>query len=297
MNNFIDYFYNMKINDISNWEEYFEFVYNKYIYRLYIYDGKQDINYLVNINRQLLGSTLISEIILNKDGRPISIYNGISYVLIKVYASSDKKISLEDISYLTNSLEANNVNSNWGLLWSKKIDYLEDLINENGKKYPIIVDSFNYFVGWAENAISYFNGIPIEKNYPTFINHKIIRYQDKSDTLYNPLNIILDYKVRDVAEYIKNSFFQNNRNVFNELSGYLNHNSLSLTDVKLLISRVLYPSFYFDLYDDILTHGKSEKIIIPIVKRMPEYEKYVSVVISFFRKWYDIDQVSWLVRN
>ena len=297
MNNFIDYFYHIKVDDISNKEKYFEFVYNKYIYKLYIYDDIQDINLLVNINQQMLARTLVSEIILNKDGKAISPYNGKEYILIKVYASDNKKISLEDISYLTNSLMTNKMSTNWGMLWSKKIDYLEDLISENGKKYPIIVDSFNYFVGWAENAISYFNSIPLEKNYPMYISHKIIRYQDKSDALYNPLNIIFDYKVRDVAEYIKNAFFLNNRNIFKELSAYLSHNNLSLIDVKLLIARALYPSFYFELYDDILIDGKDEKIIIPIIKRMPEYEKYVSVVIKFIRQWYNIDQVLWLTRN
>ena len=297
MNNFIDYFYCLKVNDISDKEKYFEFVYNNYIYKLYVYDANQDINMLVNINRQMLGRTLVSEIVLNKDGKAISPYNGKEYILIKVYASEGKKVSLEDISYLTNSMMTNKISTNWGMLWSKKIDYLEDLINENGKRYPIIVDSFNYFVGWAENAISYFNSIPLEKDYPMYISHKIIRYQNKSDTLYNPLNIIFDYRVRDVAEYIKNAFFSNDINIFNDLKTYLSHNNMSLTDVKLLIARVLYPSFYFELYDDILIDGKDEKIIIPIIKRMPEYEKYVSMVIKFFRKWYDIDQVLWLMRN
>ena len=85
----------------------------------------------------------------------------------------------------------------WGLLWSKKIDYLEDLINENGKKYPLIVDSFNYFVGMAENAIGYFNSIGFNKNYRYVVSHKVIKDDDSVEVLYNPMNIIFDYKVRD----------------------------------------------------------------------------------------------------
>lgn len=297
MNNFIDYFYNIKVDNITNKGNYYMFIYNKYIYKLYIYDGNDNIDFLVNINKQMLGRTLVSEIILNKDGSAISLYNGIAYILIKVYVSQEKNISLEDISFLSNSLQINKMAPNWGLMWSKKIDYLEDLINENGKKYPIIVNSFNYFVGMAENAISYFNSIQTSKNYTCFVNHKIIRFSDRSDVLYNPLNIIFDYKVRDVAEYIKNAFFLNNRNIFKELRRYLNYNNLSLIDVRLLISRVLYPSFYFELYEDILIDHKSEKIIVPIIGRMPEYEKYIATVINFFRQWYDIDHVMWLTRN
>ena len=296
MNNFIDYFYNIKVNNITKKKQYYMFIFNNYIYKLYVYDGNDNTNYLVNINRQMLGRTLISEIILNKDGNAISVYNNTKYILIKVYASQVKTISLEDIAFLSNSLEIDKLEINWGLLWSKKIDYLEELINQNGKRYPIIVNSFNYFVGMAENAISYFNSINIENNYKFFISHKIIRFNDKSDALYNPLNIIFDYKVRDVAEYIKNAFFLNNKDIFSELTLYLSYNNLSLTDVKLLISRILYPSFYFNLYDDILIDGKSEKIIIPFIDKMPKYEKYISTIINFFRQWYNIDDILWLAR-
>ena len=297
MNNFIDYFYNMMVNDIYNQGEYYEFVYTKYIYRLCIYDGDIDINHLVYVNRHMLNHTLMGEIILNKDGNPLSIYNGNSYVLIKLHAFDNKKISLSDISCLTSSLKVNKICGNWGILWSKKIDYLEDLITENEKKYPIIANSFSYFVGWAENAISYFNNINPVNNHSAYINHKIIRFQDNCDILYNPLNIIFDYKVRDVAEYIKNAFFQNNERIFDELKEYLHNNNLSTSDVKLLISRILYPSFYFELYDEILIDGKSEKIIIPIIKMMPKYEKYISVIIAFFKEQYDIDSLLWLIRN
>ena len=82
----------------------------------------------------------------------------------------------------------------------------QDLIGENGKKYPLIVDSFNYFVGFAENAISYYNNIDNLSNYRYYISHKVIRFDDTIQVIYNPLNIIFDYKVRDIAEYVKNSF-------------------------------------------------------------------------------------------
>ena len=183
------------------------------------------------------------------------------------------------------------------MLWSNKIDYIEEMIAENGKKYPIIVDSFNYFVGLAENAISYYNSIPINNNYTYYISHKRIRINDTTESLYNPLNIIFDYKVRDVAEYIKNAFFLNNTNIFNELDAYLKFNKLSLTDIKLLIARVLYPSFYFELYEDILVNNKDEKIIVPIINMLPKYEKYLNMVITYFKKHYNIDEIVWLKKN
>ena len=298
MNNFIEYFYGIKIDKVIDNNKYYSFVYNEYIYKLFVYDdNKNNINFLYDINKQLIGNTLMSEIIINNNNEILSNYNGISYILIKIYANINKNISLEEISFISKTLYRHKLNINWGLLWSNKIDYLEDLINENGKKYPLIVDSFNYFVGMAENAISYFNSIVIDNNYKYVVGHKIIRWYDTVESLYNPLNITFDYRVRDVAEYIKNSYFNKNYNIFNELITYLRKNHLSLMEVKLLISRILYPSFYFDMYEDILIDNKEEKIILEVISKLDEYEEYLSIVINFFKTNYNIDDIEWIKKR
>lgn len=298
MNNFVEYFYNIKVDKVIYHNKYYSFTYNGYLYRLYIYEENyNNIKFLYEINKELIGNTLMSEIILNMNGDIISSYNGISYVLMKVFTNINKDISLEEISYLSKSLYRDKIKVDWGKLWSNKIDYLEDLINENGKKYPLIVDSFNYFVGMAENAISYFNGIVIDENYKYVISHKIIRWDDTTFALYNPLNITFDYRVRDVAEYIKNAFFKGNKNIFYELNIYLRKNYLSLMEVKILVSRLLYPSFYFDMYEDILIDNKEEKILLEVISRLDEYEEYLSKVIEFLKGYYDIYEIEWLKKE
>ena len=297
MNNFIEYFYGIRVDKVIYDSKYYSFIYNGYIYKLYIYDDDSNINFLYEINRMLVKNTLMSEIIINRNNEIISNYNGISYILIKIFINIKKSITLEEISLISKFLYKQQLNINWGTLWSNKIDYLEDLINENGKSYPLIVDSFNYFVGMAENAISYFNTIVIDEKYNYVISHKVIRAADSVEVLYNPMNITFDYRVRDVAEYIKNSFFNNNYNIFNELVDYLQKNYLSLMEIKLLISRLLYPSFYFDMYEDILIDNKEEKIILGIISRLDNYEEYLSKVIEFFKINYDIDEIEWLKKR
>ena len=171
------------------------------------------------------------------------------------------------------------------------------ILNENGKKYPLIVDSFNYFVGMCENAIAYFNSIIIDEDYKYVISHKIIKWDDSVEVLYNPINITFDYQVRDVAEYIKNSFFGNNSDIFDDLVVYLKYNHLSLIDVRLLVSRLLYPSFYFEMYEDILIDNKEEKILLDVISRIDDYEEYLDKIISFFKIHYDIDEIMWLKKN
>ena len=138
-------------------------------------------------------------------------------------------------------------------------------------------------------------------NHKYVINHKVIKCDDKIDILYDPLNIIFDYKVRDVAEYIKISFFNKNQNIFNELVQYLKYSNLSLVEVKLLISRLLYPSFYFELYEDILINSKEEKIILDIVSCLDEYEEYLDNIFSFLKQYFNmyenIDEILWLKKR
>lgn len=300
MNNFIKFFYNMKVTNTNFINNYYEFNHNNNYYRLYILNEEYNIynyNNIYTINKELINNTLMSEIILNKDKNIITTYHNINYILLKINCNINKNITLEEIDYLSKVKIVNNNKSNWGLLWSKKIDYLEELISENGKKYPQVVNSFNYFIGLSENAISYYNNIDIDNNMMYSISHKVLRPTDKVDSLYNPLNIIYDYRVRDVAEYIKNSFWTDNHNIYNELNNYLYKNNLSLNEVKLLISRVLFPSFYFDLYEDIFNYNKDEKILNNIISRIDEYEEYLNSIIIYFKRFYPIDEIEWLKKK
>ncbi|MCI6712706.1 MAG: hypothetical protein MR439_02500 [Clostridium sp.] len=300
MNNFIKFFYNMKVTNTNFINNYYEFNHNNNYYRLYILNEEYNIynyNNIYTINKELINNTLMSEIILNKDKNIITTYHNINYILLKINCNINKNITLEEIDYLSKVKIVNNNKSNWGLLWSKKIDYLEELISENGKKYPQVVNSFNYFIGLSENAISYYNNIDIDNNMMYYISHKVLRPTDKVDSLYNPLNIIYDYRVRDVAEYIKNSFWTDNHNIYNELNNYLYKNNLSLNEVKLLISRVLFPSFYFDLYEDIFNYNKDEKILNNIISRIDEYEEYLNSIIIYFKRFYPIDEIEWLKKK
>lgn len=297
MNNFIEYFYNIKADNIEKIDNYYSFYYLNNLYRLYINNDNINTN-IYYLDKNMLENSLMSEIILNKDSSMISSYEGINYILLKINCNPNKDITLEEINYLSNIMTRNDLKINWGILWSNKIDYLEELIYENGKKYPIVVDSFNYFVGLAENAISYYNNIhEINSNHIFYISHKIIRPYDKVDSIYDPLNIIFDHKVRDIAEYIKNSFWNNNTSIFNELDNYLSYEYLSIYDVKILIARILYPSFYFDTYEDIFINNKDEKIINNYISRLNEYENYLASIIDYFKRLYPVDEVLWLKKN
>lgn len=300
MKNVINYFYNLNIADIYNKDSIYYFYYNDELYHFYIYNNNiKNITLTKDINNSLKNNTLIHEIIINKDNSIITYYNNIPYILCKINININKPITLGEITYLSSktiSTDTKITYHSWQDLWSIKIDYLEKVINENGKKYPIIVDSFNYFVGMAENAISYYNNLSSKEidNNTLVISHRIININDTVYAIYDPVNIIIDHKSRDIAEYIKYSFFSNNTKIYQELNIYFKYNYYSRDDIVLLLSRVLYPSFYFNMYEDIMINNKEEKIITNITSKLDKYELYLYNIFKYFNRFYSLPIPEWL---
>ena len=300
MKNIINYFYNLNITELTNKDNIYSFYDNDELYHFYIYNNNiKNLDLTKDIDDSLKKDTLIHEIIINKDNSIITYYNNIPYILCKINININKPITLGEINYLSSKVIITNSRityHSWQDLWSIKMDYLEKVINENGKKYPIIVDSFNYFVGMAENAISYCNNLSNKEvdNNSLVISHRIININDTVYAIYDPVNIIIDHKARDIAEYIKYSFFNDNNNIFKELNIYFKYNYYTKDDVVMLLARVLYPSFYFNMYEDIMINSKEEKIITNITSKLDKYELYLARVFKYFNNFYNLPVPEWL---
>ena len=300
MKNIINYFYNLNITKLTNKDNIYSFYDNDELYHFYIYNNNiKNLDLTKDIDDSLKKDTLIHEIIINKDNSIITYYNNIPYILCKINININKPITLGEINYLSSKVISTNSKityHSWQDLWSIKMDYLEKVINENGKKYPIIVDSFNYFVGMAENAISYYNNLSNKEvdNNSLVISHRIININDTVYAIYDPVNIIIDHKARDIAEYIKYSFFSDNTNIFKELNVYFKYNYYTKDDVVMLLARVLYPSFYFNMYEDIMINSKEEKIITNITSKLDKYELYLTRVFKYFNNFYNLPIPEWL---
>ena len=99
----------------------------------------------------------------------------------------------------------NNNNIDLNKLWSNKIDYLEYQVSQLGTNYNEILNSFSFFIGLSENAISFLNinNINYNNTHKT-LNHLRIKNNMLFIDYYNPINILIDYDIRDYSEYIKN---------------------------------------------------------------------------------------------
>lgn len=302
----INYYYNLNPTKIKKIFDYYYFYLNNELFYFVIYNRRlEDVNSIYEFNQSMIKhNILVNEIINNKNGTVITYFNKVPYILMKVLININKPILLSEISYISNvriSYSNNLMRSNWAILWEKKIDYLEYHHEQNYQKYPLLSDSFDYFVGMAENAISYLNSVSLElqpdKSDIGVISHDIITKSDSVYALYNPLNIIIDHKARDLAEYIKMAFFKDNFSIFDELDEYFKYNYFSIYGISLLIARILYPSFYFEIYDEVVNNNIQESVILKITSRTSEYEIFLADIFAYFHKYYDIKDINWIKKR
>ena len=300
MKNIIEFYYNINIDELHNKNDYYFFyIDNKtYVFKPYTDDINRS-NELFNINMYMQNSINIDRIILNRYNSSITKVNEIYYILI--WKRNNSNTTIKNINNMANiRINQDNIKqlerNNWELLWSNMIDYFETQIGENEKKYPLIRESFDYFIGMAENAISYLVNTKKEVQ-KDISDNMVISHNNLFSSIYDPVNIILDHKGRDIAEYIKLSFFYNNTNIFKELDEYFKYNYYSIYGIRVLFARILYPSFYFKLYDSIILGKKEEKGINNIISRIDEYENYLYNIYIYLRRFYDIPVPEWIKKR
>lgn len=306
MKNTINYYYNLNPNKINQIFNYYYFYINNELYYFIVYNkNAKDIRAIYDFNQEMLHkNVLVNEIINNRNGNILTYVNQVPYILTKINVNINKPIALAEISYLSGvliSYPKELMRANWANLWINKIDYLEYHQEQNYQKFPLLANSFNYFVGLSENAISYLNQTVAkykpEKSDVGVISHDVMLMDDTVYSLYDPQNMIIDHKARDLAEYIKISFFKDNYSIFDELDEYFKYHYFSFYGIQLVMSRVLWPSFYFEVYDGILRNQINESVILKITSRIEEYERYLADVFSYFHKYYPIDDVAWITHN
>ena len=300
MLDYINYFYNLyppllnKEND-----NYVFFVGNEKYYLTPYRRELSEIKDLVELNKRMISSnSLVHEIIINKFNEPISVISNENYVLLRVYVNDIKKIDINDIIYMLNeNVDLSGLKSllrtNWVALWSNKVDYIEYQMGHLIKKYPFLNNTIDYYLGLCENAITYIKNLKMFSDYkiPIGISHKRITKDATLFDLYNPLNLIIDYKVRNIAEYLKDAFFKD-EDVNYILNIVFKNFWFDKLNLSLLVARLLYPSYYFDLFEEIIDKELDENIVFSLTKKSSKYEEFIDLII----KNCNLQNLQWLSR-
>lgn len=274
MRNAIKYYYGIDIEDLRYEDGYY--VFEKYLLvpkireldlKLYEYISKMNIyNY---------------KIVLNKENKHVTEINNSQYILLERI----NNYQLTDDNLINNTVLIGKQKINWDILWEEKLDYYEDFLRTVPSKR--IKETFIYYNGLTENAIKFYKEIKSE--HPVFLSHLRL---NKIDYL-NPVNCIVDYRARDIAEYIKTCFFNDDINKLN--LRYILSN-LDKTDILILYSRLLYPSYYYDCCEKI-SNGYDEQILELYINKIDEYEIFLKELYFDIKDKFYIPMIDWIIKK
>lgn len=290
MRNAIRYYYNIYSDDIIKSKNNYRIIVDNNLYYLVKYEG--NINMLSNIYDYLVKHNIYChEIIINKDNSYITNIDNNNYILIKVYCVVSK-INYTDI--LNYNILMDKGKCHWKELWMSKIDYYEYQMNQYRKKYPNLYKSFHYYCGMTESAIMLVDTVN-NKLFDNYIEHNRIYKNITTTYFYNPLNMIIDVKVRDIAEYFKEQFFYVENPIIS-VNNYIDYIKLTNDEAILFIARLIYPSYYFDIYDEIVQDRFVDDKINTITNKVNEYEDFLSEIYEYIKLKYKIPEIEWLIK-
>lgn len=290
MKNLINYFYSLIIDDYKKSNNSFIFNIQGKEYEFIPFFGDSNFLYKIYmiVNRN---NYYCHEIILNKEKQIITFYNNVPYILLRKNINIGSKIDLKEIlNYNIPFYEE--YEFNWKKLWTSKIDYYEYQMSQIAIKYKKLKNSFNYYIGLSETAISLLDYIEM-KDIKYYVCHKRIEKKQNLDSFFNPVNFVIDSKIRDIAEYIKSIYFYCEIDE-NAILNYLERLNLNYTDSLLLLARLLYPSYYFDMYDEIVQDKINEDKIELYIKKNASFEAFIKKVYLFIKSIHRISKIDWL---
>lgn len=300
------YAYHINPIDLKDYPHFSTFTYNdKTYYFSLVKRDEKNFKILLEVMQELQSrKSNIFPFIMNVFGSYLTKVDNKNYVLIEM-TDEKKEYDLFDIinfqkEYLVTAKVESLYQNNWENLWSSKVDYLEYQMSELGKNVPTLLNSFSYYVGLAENAISYINSL--NRRFPKehsmlVLAHKRVVYPNLRLNFDNPLNLLFDVCERDIGEYLKNLFFYNAKDALIDLKAYIDVRKPSAYQMGLLFARLLYPSYYFDVHEKVLEDNLDADEVLFYTDKVNEYEQFLKDSYSLMNQYVPLEKIDWLIKK
>lgn len=303
MKNFINYYYNFNIHNIYFSNEKYFFDNDKIRYVLKLCYNLDISSYYYELERQLEKYKYFFAIILNRENNYITWIEGKPYILLKVGNINNEKISVFDIKnnyFIEISSKLSMINRfPWIKLWENKIDYFEEWLFVKQEGYKKIYPLFHYFVGIAENALLYLKESEREEvkeqSDQLVVSHDRLGINYELYDYYDPSNIIIDHASRDISEYIKSMFLYKIWDL-DLINQYLKKQYFSRYGIRILLARILFPSFFFDYLERMITNN-SDIDLLYLESRVAEFQSFIKDICLFFYENYNIPMIPWIIKK
>ena len=71
--------------------------------------------------------------------------------------------------------------------------------------------------------------------------------------------------------------------------------NLSIYEASMLYARLLYPSYYFDIYEEVMNKERNEEDLVSIIKKSSAYEIFLKEAYLVISKYALIEKIDWLI--
>lgn len=303
MKNFINYYYGFNIHNIYFSNEKYYFNNDSDRYMLKICYNSSIISYYNELRNQLEKYKYFFSIILNRENNYITWIENKPYILLKLSNINNEKMCIFDIRndlFIEINTKLSIINRfPWTKLWENKIDYFEEWLFVKQEGYKKIYPLFHYFIGIAENALLYLKesekAETKEQSDQLTVSHNRVTIDYELYDYYEPNNIILDHSSRDISEYIK-SMFLNRVWDLDLVKQYINNHYFSRYGLRMIFSRVLFPSFFFDYLEKMITTN-SDIDLLYLENRADEFLSFIKDIGLFLYENYNIPMIPWIIKK
>lgn len=298
MKNLIEYMYKININTIESNDNYYIISDDSTNYLFKEYVEVKDIMYIYQISNLLnQNSRFCFKVMQNVYNTFISDIDGVRYYLVDIGKEYRKSVDFLDMisfyntssNYLTTNIQHF---CNWDILWESKLDYFFLQSKKNDIKKSKLSTLFYFYVGIAENALLYLKSVKENllqsKSDKICFNHRRIVDNNSKLNFYNPFNFIVDFMVRDIAEYLKYQYY-NNQEYEDDLVYFLKTENLTNFSASLLYARIIYPSYFFDYYE-----SNDEKTFFNKFYDPNDYIKFIKKTYELISSYVNIIKIDWL---
>lgn len=303
----LEYYYGLDIDTLEELDGKYHFKIDNQDYFFVFYNRlPEELEDIINVSSEMFRKGInVNKILLNRNNSYLTKVGEYNYILFYV-TNLNEEYDIFDMVKISEKLVLNNSKSNlyrnnWSKLWSEKVDYFEYQVRELSVEKTIVKSSFSYYIGLAEDAISYVNSTTLKygKEYARIVlSHRRVFYPNLKLNYLNPLSFIFDLEVRDIAEYLKAMFFKENIEFcMEELASFLKIRHLSMYEYQMLYARLLYPTYYFDLYDNVMNKDASEEELVNVIKRCNEFEEFLKKAYLEISKYASIDKIEWITNQ
>lgn len=292
MKEIINYYYNINVEEISaNADEYIL----KSGYLLYLFKPIKiaerellDIYYLTQEYR-----FKTHQIVKNINNEYISLINEKKYLLLQL-VDVQKKVfnNFETINYTSIDIDEKiNVIEN-------KMDYIKLQLKEFYTDKSYINRIADYYIGLAENSIYLYNKYKNNKDAVKTFQHRRIKYPNYGIKYYDPTNIVVDFRTRDLAEYYKSKHWDSSEKIsIEEVLYELEKNRYNITEVNLFFSRLMYTTEFFDIFEKNIQLKEKYEYNHDFFDKSKEYLIFLKMLNEKLAQRYNLKLIEWIKKE